>query len=60
MAEKMLPKIPLPALLVTARPAKKAKKRKPEAEKAAIKRLWIKQKDKPESTSVQPLSGGDN
>ncbi len=42
MAEKIQPKKTLPALLVTARPAKKAKKRKPEAEKAAMKKALDK------------------
>ena len=37
MADKMQPKLPIPALLVTTRPDKKAKKRKSEAEKAATK-----------------------
>ena len=55
MAEKMLP-----ALLVTAHPAKKAKKRKPEAEKAATKKDLDKERSQTESTSVQRLCGGDN
>ena len=38
----MQPKIPLPASLVTARPAKEAKKRKPEAEMAATKKALDK------------------
>lgn len=39
MAEKMQQKkIPHPALLVTARPAKQAKKRKPETEKTATRK----------------------
>ncbi|XP_049450602.1 uncharacterized protein LOC125899956 [Epinephelus fuscoguttatus] len=42
MAEQMQPKLPLPALLVTARPAKQAKKRKSWAEKAATKKALDK------------------
>ena len=55
MAEKMQP-----ALLVTAYPSKKARKRKPKAEMAGRNRLWIKKEVRPESTSVRHLSGGDN
>ena len=55
MAEKMQP-----ALLVTAQPAKKARKRKPEAEKAATKKALDKERSQTESTLVQRLSGGDN
>ena len=55
MAEKMQP-----ALLVTAHLAKKARKRKPEAEKAATKKALDKERSRTESTSVRRLSGGDN
>ena len=55
MAEKMQP-----ALRVTAHPTKKARKRKPEAEKAATKKALDNERSLPESTSVQCLSGGDN
>ena len=48
------------ALLVTAHPAKKARKRKPETEMAGRKRFWIKKEVRPESTLVRCLSGGDN
>ena len=49
-----------PALLVTAHPAKRARKRKPEAEKAVTKKALDKERSRTESTSVWPLSGGDN
>ena len=55
MAEKMQP-----ALLVTAHPAKKARKRKPEAEKAVTKKALDKEKSWTQSTKVRCLSGGDN
>ncbi|MDG2555470.1 hypothetical protein P7M41_26095 [Vibrio parahaemolyticus] len=42
MAEKMQPKATLPALLVTARPAKQAEKRKSEAEKAVTEKAFDK------------------
>ena len=48
MAEKMQP-----ALLVTAHPTKKARKRKPEAGKAATKKALDKERSRTESTSVQ-------
>lgn len=44
MEEKMQQKLPMPALLVTARPDKKPKKRKSEAEKAATKQALDKAK----------------
>ena len=49
-----------PALLVTAYPAKMARKRKLEAEKAATKKALDKERSLHESTLVQHLSGGDN
>ena len=55
MAEQMQP-----ALLVTAHPAKKARKRKPEAEKAAMKKALDKERSRSESTSALHLSGGNN
>ena len=55
MAEKLRP-----ALLVTAHPAKKARKGKPEAEKAATKKARDKERSGTESTSVLRLSGRDN
>ena len=55
MAEKMQP-----TLLVKAHPAKKAKKRKPEAKKAAMKKALDKERSQTESTSVLRLNGGDN
>ena len=55
MAEKMQP-----ALLVTSHPAKKARKRKPEAEKSETKKVLDKERSRTESTSVRRLSGGDN
>ncbi|XP_065133775.1 uncharacterized protein [Paramisgurnus dabryanus] len=42
MEDKKQPKLPLPALLVTARPTKKPRKRKSEAEKAATKQALDK------------------
>ncbi|MGL4615865.1 MAG: hypothetical protein ACRCVV_18620 [Shewanella sp.] len=42
MEDKKQPKLPLPALLVTARPNKKPRKRKSEAEKAATKQVLDK------------------
>ena len=55
MAEKMQP-----VLLVTAHPAKKARKRKPEAEMVATKKALDKERSLTESASVWRLSGGDN
>ena len=55
MAEKMQP-----VLLVTAHPAKKARKRKPEAGKAATKKALDKERSPTKSISVLRLSGGDN
>ena len=52
MAEKMQP-----ALLVTAHPAKKVRKRKPEAEKAATKKALDKERSRTKSTLVRCLSG---
>lgn len=49
-----------PALLVTAHPAKKARKRKPEAGKAAMKKALDKERSRTKSTSVWRLRGGDN
>ena len=49
-----------PALLVTAQPANKAKKRKPEAEKAATQKALDKKRSRTESTSVWRLIGGNN
>ena len=46
MEEKTQPKIALPRLLVTARPAKKAKKRKTEAEKTTTKKNAEKARSK--------------
>ena len=54
MAEKMQS-----ALLVTAHPAGKARKRKPEAEMAATKKALDKERSWTESTSVRCLRGGD-
>ena len=55
MAEKMQP-----AFLVTAHPTKKARKRKPEAEKVVTKKALDKERSRTKSTSVRRLSGGDN
>ena len=52
MAEKMQPKVPLPALHVTTRPAKQAKKRKKEAEKTATRKALDKARGQTRSTSV--------
>ena len=49
-----------PLLLVRDHPAKKARKSKPEAEKAAMKKALDKERSRSESTSVRRLSSGDN